>query len=292
MKLPKKDVELLYKLYFSLLHYANTEYGIIDVETPEEIRGAFREEVRDLKDMLYDHPELINKFVEENPFEFSSDELDIVREWKHFVRNTFIVFRSLKKYTIFLDVENPPKAYGVLALYSSFEELVGPLPVMVEAVLLPFKGKIIYDGTATFYQIKVSSGFRRGFNDTYQEAKFRNGVIEFLPFSERGEKPDEDELRFYLKSERNRDRYWNEIWELIDKNPGLITVYHQEMGKVHSRTLRKDLRKIGILKGWFAILEGVPVASGETRDDTERIVKSIVPEKKQRFVYYFQLKNK
>ena len=292
MKLPKKDVQLFYKLYLSLLYYANTEYGIIDVETPEEIREAFREEVRDLKDMLYDHPELICKFVEENPFEFSSDELDIVREWKHFVRNTFIVFRSLKKYTIFLDVEDPPKAYGVLALYSSFEEVVGPLPVMVEAVLLPFKGKIIYDGTATYYQIGVGSGFRRGFNDTYQEAKFRNGVIESLPFSEGEEKPDEDELRFYLKNERNRDRYWNEIWELIDKNPELITVYHQEMGKAHSRTLRKDLRKIGIQKGWFAILEGIPVASGVTKGDTEKAVQSIVPEEKQVFVYYFQLKNR
>lgn len=291
MKVSQEDAELFYSLYHPLLYYVNTKYDLTYIEIPEEIRETCPEEIRDLGDELCNHPEVIQEFVEENPFNFSPNELDIVKGWKHFVRGRFIILRSLKKYTIFLEVKKePPKAYGVLALYSPFEEVVGPLPVMVETILLPFKGKIVYDGIMNRSSLSFSSSVRSNFNDTYQKAKFRFGIIESLPFSAEGEKSDEEKLTFYLKSERNRDQYWEEIWELIDKNPPLITVYHQEMGKAYARTLAKDLRKMGITKGWFAVFEGLPFASGTTKDDTEKVVKCILPEEKWEFVYYFQLK--
>ena len=293
IKVSQEDAKLFIKLYQSLIYYVIVKYDLLDMENPEEIKRVSLEETKDLRDELYNHPEVIQEFIEENPFNFSPNELDIIREWNHFVKGRFIIFRSLKKYTIFLDLkEESPKVYGVLALYHSFEEVVGPLPVMADAILLPFKGKIVYDGIVNRSSLTFGSSARRNFNDAYQKAKFRFGIIESLPFSAEGEKSDEEKLTFYLKSERNRDQYWEEIWELIDENPALITVYHQEMGKAYARTLAKDLRKMGVRKGWFAVFEGLTIASGTTKDDTEKVVKSILPEKKWKFVYYFQLKLK
>jgi hypothetical protein len=290
MKVSKEDAEMFYRLYHPLLYYVNTKYDIADIESPEEIRRAFLEDVQSLRDELCDHPELIQEFIEENPFDFSRDELDIVREWNHFVRKRFVIFRSLKKYTVFLDVEEEPtKAYGVLALQSSFDEVVGPLPVMVETALLPFKGKIVYDGVMNVYSLRFGSSIRSSLNDTYQKAKFKFGIIESLPFSEEGEKSDEENLKFYLKSERRRNQYWEEIQELIE-DPRLLVVYHQEMGKVDARRIRKELRQVGVSKGWFAVIEGVPIASGAAKDTAEKVVKSILPEEKWEFVYYFKLK--
>jgi hypothetical protein len=49
----------------------------------------------------------------------------------------------LKNYAVFL-ADDPPIAYGVVALTETFEEIIGPdLPMFVETVLLPFRGKII-----------------------------------------------------------------------------------------------------------------------------------------------------
>jgi len=291
MKVSQEDAKLFFKLYHPLIYYVIAKYDLLDMKTPEEIKRVSLEETKDLRDELYNHPEVIQEFVEENPFNFSREELDIVYEWKHFVKGRFIIFRSLKKYTIFLDLkEELPKAYGVLALYHSFEEVVGSLPVMADAILLPFKGKIVYDGIVNRSFLSFGSSVRRNFNDAYQKAKFRLGIIESLPFSAEGKKSDEEKLTFYLKSERNRDQYWEEIWELIDKNPPLITLYHQEMGKAYARTLAKDLRKMGVTKGWFAVFEGLPLASGTTKGDTEKVVQNILPEEKWEFVYYFQLK--
>lgn len=289
MNLPKKDVDLFCNLYHPLLFYVNTKFGILDIDAPEEIRGTPLEEVRKLTDKLYEHPELINEFIKENPYNFNSSELQIVKEWIYFAKGEFILFRHLKKYTIFLDLKEPPKAYGVLALYSPFDEVILPPPVMVQAVLLPFKGKIIYDGILSSYSIFFGSGYRKSLNDAYQEAKFRFGIIESLPFIEEEKKNDEDKLRFYLKSERNRDMYWDEIMELI-KNPRLLKVYHQEIGKISSRRIKKMLRDAGLLRGWFAVLDELVIASGVTKDDARNVIQDIVPEEKWEFVYYFQLK--
>lgn len=95
-----------------------------------------------------------------------------------------------------------------------------------------------------------------------------------------------------MKNERNQDQYWEKIQELIEEDDNLLVVYYQKMGKVYSRKTRKLLYEVGIEKGWFATIEGIPVASGETRKDAEKAAEKIVSEEKREFVYYFQFKKK
>ncbi|MHA1262084.1 MAG: hypothetical protein ACTSSA_08255 [Candidatus Freyarchaeota archaeon] len=288
-----EDVELFYKLYHPLLIYVNKRYNIASgVNSLDDFRDL--EEIVEVRDKLYEHPELIDSFVRENPHNFSRDELEIIRGWKNFVKGDLIVFRYLKKYTIFLDPGEPPKAYGVLALKSPLEEVLGPfLPIMTQAVLLPFKGKIVYDSLLRPYNVIFGSGIRRSFKEAYQEAKHRFGIITSLPFSAKEEeKSDAEKLKFYLRSESSRDQYWEEIEELINKDPSLLKLYYQEMGKIQARTIGKRLRKIGIRRGWFAILEDEVITSGTAREEVERNVQTLVPEEKREFVYIFQLKER
>jgi len=294
MKLSKENVELFYKLYHSLWVYANKKLKVVDdINSPEDFWKCSLEEINKLREGLYKNPQFIDSFIVENPFKFVSEELKIVKSWKNFVKGKFLIFRYLKNHTIFLDIDEPPKAYGVVALNSSFEEMMGSdLPIMVEAVLLPFKNWIIYDSILPSYSVSFGGGMCRSFNNTYQEAKFRYGIITSLPFSEVVEKSDADRLRFYLRSESNREIYEEEINDLIHKDPELLKVYHQEMGKIHARRYGRDLREMGITSGWFAILEGMIIASGATKEEVERILASILPDEKKDFVYIFQLKKK
>ena len=57
-----------------------------------------------------------------------------------------------------------------------------------------------------------------------------------------------------------------EIRELIGKNPDLMVVYCEEMGKVHARAYRKSLKAAGIVEGWFALIDGIIIAGGKTRE--------------------------
>jgi len=296
MKLSKNDVELFYGLYHPLLIYINKKFEILKgLNSREDIKRFPIDELNKVRDRLYKHSDLIDSFVAENPLHFSSDKLKIISCWKNFVKGKFLIFRYLKDYTIFLSVdEEMPKAYGVLALTTTFEEMVGPyLPRMVDAVLLPFNDKIIYDSIFSPYSITFGGRMRRSFNDSYQHAKSKFGIITSLSFSgEKIEQSDADKLRFYLRSERNRDTYSDEIWRLIKKDKELLTLYHQEMGKIHSRTIGKRLHEIGLTNGCFAILEGMTIAGGATRDVVEQILQNIVSPEKRKFVYIFQLKRK
>ncbi len=186
MLLEPRDLELCFKLHRTLMFFVNQRLKVIPdkIASPEEF-AALSPQVRfKVRDAFLENLDLIESFVAENPVHFPEDELDIVRSWRHLIHGKFYVFRELAKYTVFLSTTDPAIAYGVLALSQPFEDLIGPsLPVMVQTVLLPFKGVIVYDGLMSSFNISFGPGIRRGLNENYKEAKARHGIVTSLPMS-------------------------------------------------------------------------------------------------------------
>jgi hypothetical protein len=179
------DGKLFYDLYAALLSFVNRKLKVSSEQfsdsreyaaTPPEARVAVR-------DALFTHRELIDEFVQENPAKLKADELEIVATWKQAVVGKFYVFRYLAKYTVFLTSGGSPnKAYGVLGLADPLEEVIGPyLPRLITTVLLPFQGKIIYDGLVSGFNITFGGGMKRMLNEEYKQAKEAFGIITSLP---------------------------------------------------------------------------------------------------------------
>jgi len=55
-----------------------------------------------------------------------------------------------------------------------------PLPTYLKTVLLPFKGKIIYDGLIEGYNLFMGSGISASLRNTYRAAKQQGKIIESL----------------------------------------------------------------------------------------------------------------
>ena len=182
MRLPASEVERFYTLYPALLLYANQQLGLArQVTTIPQLMSMPEEEQYALRSAFYEHREIIEAFVHANPQRLSDEDLAIVESWKHFVQGQFYVFRHLKPYTIFLDADAPPKAYGVLALHDDFADLFPHVPLLIDTVLLPFKNQITYDGQCRYYNIMFGGGITRRLNDSYQLAKAHSGIITTLP---------------------------------------------------------------------------------------------------------------
>lgn len=294
MRLSEEDVQLFYKLYSELLVYVNLNQKTLkQASTPDELMVQPVDERIQVRDQLYENMELLDSFLKENPPHFSDEELEIVRSWKHFIRDRFFLFRHLKKYSIFLDASSSPKPYGVLSISDSLEDFFPCVPVMVETVLLPFKGQIIYDGYIRPFNIIFGGGICNSLKNSYNEAKATYGIVTSLPFEPKAkQQSDEDRLKFYLKNEGNRDYYWEEIQDLIIGNHPLTVVYHQEMGKSYARSFGRRLREMGLSDVWFGILEGLMVASGKKKADLEKNLKAVVPPSMREFVYLYHLKKK
>jgi len=108
VKLAQEDLNLFFRLYPALLVYANQQLNVVDgVPTLEKFMNSGLEKQVNVRNALYDNIALINSFVTENPFNFSSVELEIVAEWKHLVKGTFYLLHYLKRHAIFLDDKNP-----------------------------------------------------------------------------------------------------------------------------------------------------------------------------------------
>jgi Domain of unknown function (DUF6398) len=187
MLLERQDAELFFRLQRALIFYVNDRLKVIpnELAAPEDFAAVAPQDRMKVRNALNGRLDLIESFVDENPARLPAEELDIVRSWRHLVAGKFYIFRELKKYTVFLSTGDPTIAYGVLAFSQPFEELVGPyLPVLTETVLLPFKGKIVYDGLMTGYGISFGPGIRRSLAESFKEAKLERGIVTSLPMSD------------------------------------------------------------------------------------------------------------
>ena len=142
--------------------------------------------------------------------ENDSDKREILQSWKHCVNGQFFIERHLKSGSVFIGrpetpdtadttdngnngnkdnrsvisaakkEDNHDSVFLVCGLNSSIEEMFPsdyfPLPVIVKATLLPFKGRIITDGLVQRYNIFSGGGVKKMLRETYSEAK-RNGRI-------------------------------------------------------------------------------------------------------------------
>jgi len=183
MFLTPDEAELFFKLHRSLMFYVNERLGVVpNIGSADEF-SALPPEIRlEVRNAFHDETDLIESFVDANPCDLSDEELDIVLSWHHQVAGKFFIFRQLKRYTVFLSTEDTPIAYGVLALTEPFEDLIGlHLPVMTDTVLMPFQGKIVYDGLLSSYNISFGGGIRRSLNENYRTAKEQFGIVTSLP---------------------------------------------------------------------------------------------------------------
>ena len=181
MLIPQDDASVFLEIYPKLIAFASGRLGgVAGITDLKSFRNAPLEDKAEARDALLDNAHLIEAFVEENPQKLDDTILADVGGWKNFLHETFFIERDLQKYTVFLRDGAEPKAYGVLGLTDEIIDLVlHELPLMVTAVLLPWRNQIVCDGLIGFNNLVLGGGIRSSLRDTYREAK-ANGIITSL----------------------------------------------------------------------------------------------------------------
>jgi hypothetical protein len=185
MNLQQKDADLFYKLMWGLQFFVNQELKILPViRSLQDYIELPPQEKIDVRDRLWAKATIIDNYVSQNPDGLDADDLAIVRKWKGFISGTFQIFRYLKGHTIFIGQNS--RVYAVLSIYEPFQDVLHgqPTPINVDAVLLPFKGQIVYDGMLKMYPILWGKNVRAELNDTYMRAKQNGRIIATLEPSE------------------------------------------------------------------------------------------------------------
>ena len=179
--LTDKDAELFYKLWMGLLDYVNQRYKIEPslgrLSSPKNLDI---DKLLPVRDRLWEDRRVIDEYVKASKKALSPDEISILEGWKKAICGDFIMMKHLKKYSVMMQPEALPLLYGVIGIYSTWDEMISQerLPVTVECALLPFKGKIIYDSMIRVDSVIFGAGYRKSFNASYRSSKARYGIIE------------------------------------------------------------------------------------------------------------------
>ena len=178
MKVSEKDAELFFDLMWGLQCFVNQKNKINNnIKSLEEYIECSTEAKMEVRTALYSNITIIDSYVAENPQKLSVDKLEIISAWKNFVQGDFFIERYLKRCAMFIENDT---VYGVLGLHQNFDEIIPRyrLPMYVKAVLLPFKGKIIYDGLFEARDIFFGGGMKRDLKESYMKAKQNKHIIE------------------------------------------------------------------------------------------------------------------
>jgi hypothetical protein len=125
---------------------------------------------------------MLDEFVAENPFSLSSEQLSDAQLFRHAVVGRFYVERCLKEHAIF--VWNG-KVYAVGGLTERIDDVLYRTAgikqgLVLDASLVPFRGRIVWDGVVSLYNISFGPGTRRIFKDEYVRAKDHGDIITSL----------------------------------------------------------------------------------------------------------------
>lgn len=177
---------------------------IQSIEAVADITGRNTGELLPLRERLYeeDTAEIIEAFVDENPADLPEDSLETVASWTDYEYGEFVVVRHLSDYAVFLDWDDPPRAFGVKAVRMSFTDLwpEDRLPTFLSNVaVLPFEGQIVTDGWLAIQRVVAGGNLSTDIDGSYEEAKHRFGIIETLPVPDEDNKSDAERLRYYMK---------------------------------------------------------------------------------------------
>lgn len=128
---------------------------------------------------------LLDAFLAANPDRLPPALLDEARAFRHAVTGRFFCERVLKRHAMLIQLEEPLQVFAVEGLTDSVDELLGSASsdgagVLLATTLLPWRGRIVWDGFVTVFPLRVGPGIRREYRDLYLTAKARGEIATTL----------------------------------------------------------------------------------------------------------------
>ena len=201
------DKDLFYNTFFPLIDFVNKRHKIVKgVKGLDVLDSISPMAIKEIVSKLWANPsEEIDAYLAKHP-ELNQEEKSIILGFKWCIHGRFIIERYLKSGAVFIHIVTPahittedthssgaatkaaaeatakktPESgnmigdvYLVKGLSASFEDMFWdkPLPLMIDATLLPFKEMIITDGLFAPYRLIFGKGVRDAFKDVYMKAK-------------------------------------------------------------------------------------------------------------------------
>lgn len=181
-KLSPAECREFYLIWYGLMGFVNEREGVvkakIKAEYPNKVNDMIVHKVREV---VWENPELIDVYISEALL--PQEEIEILKLWKtNHKKGMFFILEYRSEYALVIgqNEEGEDRLYGIRGISNSIEDILNrDLPIQVETVLLPFKGKIIYDSFISSLPVEFGKGAKVAFEDM-QDKAMKHGIITSL----------------------------------------------------------------------------------------------------------------
>jgi len=189
MRLSNKDAKEYYEICFKLFHAVNEKHQLNPSFATFAHGEVPSEEASIIRDYIWDHPESIDEVIANNEnVGYNDRELAVLETWRNrYIYSDFVIVEHRSNHTVFMDTKNDMRLYAVQGIYESLKKVFPPriIPVLlIKTVLLPFKNKIIIDGSLNMAHPEDIEELTDEFLKSYREAKKKWGTTFTLPHRE------------------------------------------------------------------------------------------------------------
>ena len=181
-QLSPEECRLFYETWFGLMSFVNERKSVIETKIKPEYPNTVNDMmIHKVREVLWKKPELIDEYIRET--ELPQEKINILKLWRtNHKKGMLFILEYQPKYAVVIasNEQGEDRLYGIKGISNSVANtLQRNLPVQIETVLLPFKGKLIYDSFIGTMPIEFAEGAKAAFRRMYDEA-IKYGIITSL----------------------------------------------------------------------------------------------------------------
>ncbi len=279
--------EFLY-LQKNLILFTNEQFGIYKkFKTIENLNLNDQADIADgimpIRERMYNEKNL-DAFCKANK-KLTDQQIEIVYSWRLVYSDNFFIIKHLKNQTVLI-TSKEDKLYGVVGISSGLDQFFPSecLPIMINAKLLPFKEKIVYDGFFGYHNIFFGGNITKNLLSAYNKIKGTQGILS-QPSSSTYlkdlhiEKSDAELIQYDVKQSLKDKSFPQTAWQLAKKDENNRIVFEHEYAKYYSRYQKSSLAAHNEIKPMhYAMYRDCVIGVSETKKSLIEFCQKHYPE--------------
>lgn len=297
LSLNESDRDEFLFLQKSLILFTNAQMGICNkFKTIEDLNLEDHKDIADgimpIREKMYDERNLEVFCGAEKTL--NEQQIKIVKSWQAVYADDFFIIKHLKDQTVLM-TKKEDKLYGVVGISGGLDLFFQNerLPILIHTKLLPFKGKIVYDGFFGYHNIQFGSNIKKDLITVYNRIKGAQGIIsqsdESACLENLTTRKDEAELiQYYVKQSLKDGFFPQKAWQLVNNSEDNRAVFEHEYAKYFSKYQKSSLANCKEIKAMhYAMYRDCVIGVSETKKALIAFCHKHYPEL-ERYIYIFK----
>lgn len=181
MPLSAFDYNLFMDTYLPLLHFTGLHHGILSKGTSYKsfVKKLDFKDKFDCRQQLIQDKDIVRKFMARYKSSLSIESQKLLTGLSQRITGKFIIYKLLTDRAIFIGPQDI--FYIVYDLSDPFYSLItDDPPCLVEASIVPFQNRIVYDGFLQPYNVHFGPAIRKSMREQYKTAKEEGLIVKSL----------------------------------------------------------------------------------------------------------------